>query len=417
MASALKNLTRVGADVRQIARLLQAKAPPGHKLAYISEEEAQLLKDRGGSGRITESGIPSYEEIPSVGGENTLGFDQPVQTQASYGGDITSAPVSGDVGGGIRAAAAPVGGGYDFGAYSPTSADTLTPQLTRGGLQGITPDIIAPSLAAPGGVSPYDVTTGRAASELAAPEPDVTKPKTGMSDATLARLGISGLQALVGGSQIRAAQQQAQQAAKQTQALAAPGGVSPYDVTTGRAASELAAPEPDVTKPKTGMSDATLARLGISGLQALVGGSQIRAAQQQAQQAAKQTQALAAPYQAQGQQLLAQAQRGELTPANQQIIQAERARAAQGVQQRGGVGVMQAEAQIQAMTNNLLQNQMNFGLQLQTIGDKIAQGAIQAGVQADQYVNSLTSNYAMNIARTLAGGLPGGTTATATPQA
>jgi hypothetical protein len=344
MATALRNLTRVGADVRQIARLLQAKAPPGHKLAYISEEEAQLLKDRGGSGRITESGIPSYEEIPSVGGENTLGFDQPVQTQASYGGDITSAPVSGDVGGGIRTDAAPVGSGYDFGVYSPTRADTLTPQLTRGGLQGISPDIIAPS-------------------------------------------------------------------------LAVPGGVSPYDVTTGRAASELAAPEPDVTKPKTGMSDATLARLGISGLQALVGGSQIRAAQQQAQQAAKQTQALAAPYQAQGQQLLAQAQRGELTPANQQIIQAERARAAQGVQQRGGVGVMQAEAQIQAMTNNLLQNQMNFGLQLQTIGDKIAQGAIQAGVQADQYVNSLTSNYAMNIARTLAGGLPGGTTATATPQA
>jgi hypothetical protein len=348
MASALKNLTRVGADVRQIARLLQAKAPPGHKLAYISEEEAQLLKDRGGSGRITEAGIPSYEEVPI-----DIGLGQPGQYTtseplgSSISADIGQSGIgidtsSGETGGGFRAAPA-AGGTADF-AYSPTRLDALTPQLTRGGLQGLTPDIIAPS-------------------------------------------------------------------------MAAPGGVSPYDVTTGRAATELAAPEPDVTKPKTGMSDATLARLGISGLQALIGGSQIRAAQQQGQQAAKQTQALAAPYQAQGQQLLAQAQRGELTPANQQIIQAERARAAQGVQQRGGVGVMQSEAQIQAMTNNLLQNQMNFGLQLQTIGDKIAQGAIQAGVQADQYVNSLTSNYAINIARTLAGGLPGGTTATATPQA
>jgi len=345
MATALRNLTRVNADVRQIARLLQAKAPPGHKLAYITEEEAQLLKDQGGSGRITESGIPSFELDESFalqGAGPQPVTEAPQATQTSYGGDASYS--GGEIGGGFRTAASPVGSGYDFGVYSPTKTDTLTPQLTRGGLQGISPDIIAPS-------------------------------------------------------------------------LAAPGGVSPYDVTTGRAASELAAPEPDITKPKTGMSDATLARLGISGLQALVGGSQIRAAQQQAQQAAKQTQALAAPYQAQGQQLLAQAQRGELTPANQQIIQAERARAAQGVQQRGGVGVMQAEAQIQAMTNNLLQNQMNFGLQLQTIGDKIAQGAIQAGVQADQYVNSLTSNYAMNIARTLAGGLPGGTTATATPQA
>ena len=343
MATALKNLTRVGADVRQIARLLQAKAPPGHKLAYISEEEAQLLKDRGGSGRITEAGIPSYEETPLpasdfVAPPGEASYTPPVgETSYAPLGDISS-------GGGLKTTAAPVGGGYDFGAYSPTKADTLTPQLTRGGLQGISPDIVAPELTAPGGVSPYDVTTGRAGTELAVKEPEVTKPKA------------------------------------------------------------------------AGMSDATLARLGISGLEALIGGSQIRSARQQAQEAAKQTQALAAPYQAQGQQLLAQAQRGELTPANQQIIQAERARAAQGVAQRGGVGVMQAEAQIQAMTNNLLQNQMNFGLQLQTIGDKIAQGAIQAGVQADQYVNTLTSNYAMNIARTLAGGLPGGTTATATPQ-
>jgi len=49
---------------------------------------------------------------------------------------------------------------------------------------------------------------------------------------------------------------------------------------------------------------------------------------------------------------------------------------------------------------------------LQSVGDKIAQGAIQAGVQADQYVNQLTNNYAMNIARTL---LPGSAPTTTTP--
>ncbi len=59
----LKNMTRVGADVRQIARLLQAKAPENHMLAYITPEEAQLLKDRGGSGMPDpETGIPSFQE-------------------------------------------------------------------------------------------------------------------------------------------------------------------------------------------------------------------------------------------------------------------------------------------------------------------------------------------------------------------
>ena len=54
---------------------------------------------------------------------------------------------------------------------------------------------------------------------------------------------------------------------------------------------------------------------------------------------------------------------------------------------------------------------MNMGIQLQSVGDKIAQGAIQTGIQADQYINNLTSNYALNIARVAAGasGLPGQT--------
>jgi len=351
MATALKNLTRVGADVRQIARLLQAKAPPGHKLAYISEEEAQLLKDRGGSGRITEAGIPSYEETAL-----------PASDFVAPPGEASYTP--------------PVGGG----SYSPISDNQFVQQ-----------PLSAESFAAPPSEASYTPPPGQTAfaplADLNAPTQISPTYRGGAAALTPQEFALS-----------------------QTEG---PPSERSFTPPLGQTAFQQL---PDTSQKPSGMSDATLARLGISGLEALIGGSQIRSARQQAQEAAKQTQALAAPYQAQGQQLLAQAQRGELTPANQQIIQAERARAAQGVAQRGGVGVMQAEAQIQAMTNNLLQNQMNFGLQLQTIGDKIAQGAIQAGVQADQYVNTLTSNYAMNIARTLAGGLPGGTTATATPQ-
>jgi hypothetical protein len=48
MARTLKELTRIGTDARKIAALLQAKAPPGRRLAYINEREAALLKDAGG---------------------------------------------------------------------------------------------------------------------------------------------------------------------------------------------------------------------------------------------------------------------------------------------------------------------------------------------------------------------------------
>jgi hypothetical protein len=61
-------MTQVGGGSRQIARLLQAKAPPNHMLAYITPEEAAVLKSRGGSGRPDpETGIPSFQvEEPPV---------------------------------------------------------------------------------------------------------------------------------------------------------------------------------------------------------------------------------------------------------------------------------------------------------------------------------------------------------------
>ena len=63
MASAVRQITSVGGDIRKIARLLQKKAPPGHMLAYINQEEADLLKERGGSGEPHENtGIPSFED-------------------------------------------------------------------------------------------------------------------------------------------------------------------------------------------------------------------------------------------------------------------------------------------------------------------------------------------------------------------
>ena len=69
------------------------------------------------------------------------------------------------------------------------------------------------------------------------------------------------------------------------------------------------------------------------------------------------------------------------------------------------MGVQQGAAAVEALRQQLLAGQYQLGLQVSSIGDKIAQGAIQTGMQADQYVNSLTSSYFNNIAR-IAGGVP-----------
>ena len=351
MATALRNLTKLGTDVKQIARLLQKKAPPGHMLAYISPEEAEVLKQRGGSGRITDEGIPSFEPI-DVGGENTLGFDQPVQTGQQVQPDI--GPVSAEP------------------AYTPTFAQS-EPSSAGGGLGAtFSPD--------------YSFAASTGGEGLRAPS---------------GAPGGIGLQPL---------------STDLAPSVQAPAGQSPYDISSKTATDLAAAPDTSKATPKTGLSGDTMAKLGIAGFETLLGARAAKSAQAQGQAAQQALQAQAAPYQQQGQALLASTQRGELTPANQQILQAQQAQAAQNVATRGGVGGMQAQNQINALSQQLLQSQLNLGLQLQSVGDKIAQGAIQAGVQADQYVNNLTSSYAMNIARTLAGGLPGGTTTTPTPQ-
>ena len=147
----------------------------------------------------------------------------------------------------------------------------------------------------------------------------------------------------------------------------------------------------------------TLERLGLAGLQALPGILQAREARKQGQLAKEEMQRLGAPYQQQGQALIQQAQRGELTAPAQQQIQALQARAAQGVAGRGGVGAEQSAAQVEAFRQQLLQGQYDMGLKVANIGDQIAAGAIRTGLSADQYVNELTNNYFSNMARTLYG--------------
>jgi hypothetical protein len=173
-------------------------------------------------------------------------------------------------------------------------------------------------------------------------------------------------------------------------------------VDSGKALSELTAQAP-AAAPKGGISNETMARLGLTGLQGILGARAAGAARQEGQQAKTETQALAVPYQQKGQQLQAQAQRGELTPQAMQSLQAVQAQTAQGAEKRGGVGSAQAQQQVEAFRQQLLAQQYDYGLKLSGIGDQIALGAIKTGMQADQAANTLTSNYFNNIARTVYG--------------
>lgn len=47
-------------DLQQAKRLLETIAPPGESLAFINKSESRALKKMGGSGHLTEAGIPSY---------------------------------------------------------------------------------------------------------------------------------------------------------------------------------------------------------------------------------------------------------------------------------------------------------------------------------------------------------------------
>jgi len=321
MASALRKMTSVGADVRQIAALLQAKAPKGHMLAYITPQEAALLKAEGGSGKPQEdTGIPSFENEFEMT-EQDMGAGQ-VPTDAN-----SSMPVDTSVG------SAP--------EISPTISAPPPPEISTfpTGSQFETPTApVAPGLAGatPADIQQYmDIGAGRSTAL-----PDQEGPQKGYADKLSEALGIS---------------------------------------------------------------KGDLGKLGVAGIQGLLGGRQAAQAAEAGQAGKREIQAVAAPYQAKGQELQAAAQRGELTPTGQQAIAAARAQAAQGAQARGGVGAQQIEAQVQALRNQLLQQQYDYGLKLSGIGDQMALGAIRTGMQADQYANQLTASYFSNIARIAAG--------------
>jgi hypothetical protein len=335
----LKKMTRMGADVRQIARLLQAKAPEGHMLAYITPEEAKLLKSQGGSGKEHEdTGIPSFEYDPesyySVPEAGT-----PVNTPSVTATDLPPAPAIDNTSAYAYPSGfdAPVGAdrfaGVSQGAPVELPSFEGQARVSEGApYQGYATPFASAFPAGsfetqPGtSVTPYQIDTTPEKGVV-----DTLVEKTGLSKETLYRLGLAGGLGAYGAYQSKKAKDEAQKAKEEQQKLAAPYRQQGAELQRQAQAGELTP----------------------------VGQQQLQAVQAQAAQ------------QASG--------RG------------------------GAVSAAQTQAQVEAFRNQLLQQQYDYGLKLSGIGDNIALGAIKTGLEADRYVQSLSNSFYTNMANIAGG--------------
>jgi len=345
IARLLKTDIMADMDLKALAQILQKQGRGNDTvLAHITKKEAERLKKQGGSGTINpNTGLPEFDD--------TGALDSYSSGMESGGGYDPTTQQMAQAPADVSQTSAPVNA-------TPQTTPTNQPQVFSSSGAGTTPtfDFGVPSVSQAAGTSVAPQVS--ASSAGAAP----SLPMAYDPNSTVGQMGALGT----------------------TQ----PGT------------------QQDNTLLNKLLSSENIGKYGLAGIQGLIGAYQTNKAQKQGQQAKAEQIAMAQPYQTQGKQLVDQAQRGELSTASQQQLEAAQAQAAQGVEARGGVGAAQYQAQIEGLRQQLLNQQYQLGLQISNIGDSIATGAIKTGMQADQYVNQLTSNYFTNIARTAMGSAP-----------
>ena len=341
-------------DLSALAQIIQSKGRGRDTvLAHITPQEAALLKKRGGRGSINpDTGLPEFED-------EYVGYNpQPVQFDpAQYAETIKQ---------------------QDF-AQTPANPYKDTSLY-------------------PGGVQPTDaqatVYGSQAPYNTPADQPVVTAgtqfgPYEGEAMGGPAYVGPA-TAFLAGGKELPV--ESAFQVTPQGTAVQPTEQTS----TTSDILKQLRGAAPN-------LSNEALARLGLAGGLGVYGALQGRQAATQSAEAAGRKSALAAPYKQEGQELIRAAQAGELTPANQQVIQQQRARLAQASSNMGGVGQQQIENQISNLTSQLIENQYKYGLQVLQIGDNIELGAINTQLQLDQQLNAANKSFYTSLAQLAAG--------------
>jgi len=205
--SELRNLTRMGGDIRKIARLLQDKGRRGDTiLAHINPREAALLREHGGSGEINpETGLMEFEDgLGDFGGQDQAGLDQLIgQQEAQYQESPSESFGQIDMTG-FRP-------GDGFAENAPTTLG-----LTEGYYgQGTTPPSTPTSL-------------GLAEGKYGPGEADATPQKQekgfleSLSGGDKARLGLAGAQGIATALMVNKAKSGAQKGAEQIRQVGAP---------------------------------------------------------------------------------------------------------------------------------------------------------------------------------------------------
>jgi hypothetical protein len=339
--------TVLGTDLAGLAQLLRSKGRGKDSiLAHINPQEAALLKRNGGSGSINpETGLPEFQEDYSYDSSGDY------SSLSTAGSDFT--PEENAM------------YGYTGANNAPYFDTTVVPVTTR----GYANEIFTPS-----------GSTGEYTGEAMGGPPSIG-PATAFG---------------LGGREV--------------------GVASGFQMTPdGQAVQQIPEPQPSILdragtalgKAGTAIGDMkpeTMARLGLAGGLGLIGAQRARQAGAQTQAATAEQKAIAQPYTEAGQKLMTQAQAGQLTPQSQASLDAAKARIAQSVASRGGVGQQQSANQVAQIYNNLLDNQFKYGLQVAQIGDNITLGAIRTGLQMDRQMQANTQNFYTQLAQIAGGG-------------
>jgi hypothetical protein len=346
LARLLKADIQDTSDLRKIAKELAGKGRGGDTLlAHITPKEVNLLKEAGGAGTVNpDTGLLEFFDI----GEYGYGYG------ADYAAQQPSPPVSSN----YQAVAEPVS--------MPTYAYGSVPQQAAG----------------------------------AGAIPDYSQYATGMADLPFQPPPSAPVDIPAGGVPGLGAEFQTRIGRQDVPPITP---VQPSMAQTGKdILSAIGASGKDVGKFLK--ENPELVKLGLSGAGALFGAQRAKGAAKDIQRSVAEQKAVGAPYQKRGQELIRSAEAGELTPQNAQALQAARAQTMQSVERSGGAGAVQAQAQMEALRQNLLQNQYTYGLQIAQLGDSIALGAIKTGMQLDQNLQQATTNYYTNLAA-IAGGI------------
>ena len=157
---------------------------------------------------------------------------------------------------------------------------------------------------------------------------------------------------------------------------------------------------------KTGAKEVLGTKAGLAGLGTAASLLQARQAGKQAQQMQRELSAVGAPQRALGQQMIAQGQRGEVTPVQRQQMAALDARQKQQLAQRGltsSTAQQQQQLRMQEMQQRGAQDLIDQGIKIAGIGDQYQAAAIRAGYAADEATRNMLNTTLTNLYRTIYG--------------